>query len=153
MQGRLRFHGALVVAALTGAALVGAAAPAVAQTAVNCPEFVLTSTATPADPAQIAGFKPYMGGAMSAQSYLMDVAVYVGATQDGAGAPGKAEGARKLGWSFDGQSPVKVACLYEGGVTLAKPVGSPKACTASIKRSKEKDAGGWGMESAAFSCR
>lgn len=144
----------LIQACSIGAVLfsICSGSAAQAQSAISCPERIRTAEATLSSPAQAAGFKPLVGDEMS-QSFLQDVAV-LGGAGDGVAVKGTAKGPRRIEWSFDGQTAVTVACVFEGGITLARAVGTPKSCAATIKRSRgSADAAGWGMESASFSCR
>lgn len=140
-----------IIAACLGAAGAGSAP---AQQAVTCVERVHTTAAKLANPADIAGFKEVIGKSNSAaDSFLQSVAVYSGAVApDGLSQPAP-KGKNQIDWTLDGQKEVFVACQYEGGVTLSRSVGKAKTCTAIVKRSTEKDASGWGMDSAKVACR
>ncbi|ATQ69618.1 MULTISPECIES: STY0301 family protein [Methylosinus] len=138
------------VALCVGSAVLATAA--LADTTVVCPLRLLTTDVSIADPARIAGFEPIVGGMTSSQSWLQNVAVYTPTANAGAGVQGVAQGKRRIAYAFDGATEVQVACIFEGGVTLVRPVGTPMSCTADIKPSKASG-GAWGMESARFSCR
>lgn len=138
------------VAMCVGSAVLATAA--LADTTVVCPLRLRTTDVSIADPAKIAGFEPIVGGLTSSQSWLQNVAVFTPAANAGAGVEGVAKGKRRIAYAFDGATEVQVACIFEGGVTLARPVGTPTSCTADIKPSKASG-GGWGLESARFSCR
>lgn len=135
------------------AALACLAGAAQAQTVIACPERMKTLAVTLADPAQIKGFTGILGGEGSSQTWLQDVAVYADSAVDAAPVQGVASGKKKIDWTFDGQSDVTVACVYEGGVKLVRAVGKPRGCTATILRSKDPGAEGWGMDNAKFTCR
>ncbi len=134
-------------------AFAASASAAEAAATVVCPSRLRTTAVSVADPSAIAGFEPVVGGLTSSQAWLQAVAVYTPAADTGAGVPGVAQGKRKIAHAFDGATDVRVACLYEGGITLVRPVGKPRACTADIKSSKGPNAGAWGLESARFTCR
>ncbi|WP_127090659.1 STY0301 family protein [Aquabacter cavernae] len=129
---------------------LAAAGPAHAQTAISCPERAKTTTVALADPAQAKDFKIVVGGDTSSQTWLQDVAVL---TASGTRIAGVANGKKQITWAFDGQSPVTIACIYEGGVSLVRTIERPKGCSAAIQRSKDPGGGSWGMDKATFTCR
>lgn len=144
----------LAAALFVGLAGSLASQPAQAQTSgrIACPERLKTVSARVADRSAIADFTEVLGGDTTAQSWLQDVALYSVADESKA-ISGKPDGRRRIVWTLDGATDVLVGCLYEGGITLTRAAGKPKSCTASILRSKDANAGGWGMERADFVCR
>jgi len=144
----------LAAALFVGLAGSLASQPARAQSSgrIACPERLKTVSAQIADRSVIAGFTEVLGGDTTAQSWLQDVALYAAADETKA-LSGKADGRRRIVWTLDGATDVLVGCIYEGGITLTRAAGKPKSCTASILRSKDAKAGGWGMERADFTCR
>jgi hypothetical protein len=140
----------LGVAVGVGSAVFASAA--FADMTVVCPLRLRTTDVSIADPAKIAGFEPVVGGLTTSQAWLQNVAVYTPAVNAGAGVEGVAQGKRRIAYAFDGATEVQVVCIFEGGVTLVRPVGTPESCTVDIKPSKASG-GAWGMDSARFSCR
>lgn len=130
--------------------MLAIAGPAIARAdiKVSCPERAQTITATLSDPAQAAGSQQLVGD-ISSQTWLQDVAVLNGATA----VPGTPKGRKQIDWAFDGTGEVRVACVYEAGVSLVRNVGRVKSCKASIQRSKDPGGGSWGMDTASFTCR
>lgn len=136
--------------ALALAALFSAGGSAQAQSVVRCPERFSTTSITLMEPKQAEGFEGIIGGVTSSQSWLQDVGV-IGA--NGAPIAGTMNGRRKVTWAFDGKAPIKIACLYEGGIALTREIQNPKGCTANVQRSKDPGGVSWGMDKASFSCR
>ncbi|MEW6257211.1 MAG: STY0301 family protein [Pseudomonadota bacterium] len=130
--------------------LLAASASAHAQSVVRCPERFTTTAIILNDPKQAAGFEPVIGGETSSQAWLQDVAVL---GSNGARIAGAASSSKRITWAFDGRSPVKIACLYEGGIALTREIANPKGCIANIQRSKTPGGVSWGMDKASFSCR
>lgn len=124
-----------------------------AQRSLNCPERVRTSAATLTDPAQLPGFSQVIGGATSSQAFLQDVVLRTGSPDATTSAKGKAQGRQRITWTFDGADEVFVSCIYEGGISLTRPVGRPKSCVASILNSRDPGGeGGWGLTHASLRC-
>lgn len=136
--------GLLLLLAVTGAG------GAQAQGVIACPERMKTTAATLVDPAVAKDFVAVIGGDTSSQTWLQDVAV-LGPT--GTRLMGTANGRKQITWAFDGKSPVTIACLYEGGVSLVRTLPQPKSCSAAIQRSKDPGGASWGMDTASFTCR
>lgn len=135
------------------AAVILANTAAMAQVSVTCPIRMTTTAVTISDPSSVAGFRQHIGNEGQSQAWLNGVSLYVGAVSAENRVDGAPRGARQMHWTSDGQKDVSVACLYEGGVVLSRPVGKVRACTAAFVRSSEPGAAHWGLQSAKFICR
>lgn len=138
-----------VAAGLLLLAVTGAGG-AQAQGVIACPERMKTTAATLADPAVAKDFVAVIGGDTSSQTWLQDVAVL---GPNGTRLMGTTNGRKQITWAFDGKTPVTIACLYEGGVSLVRTLPQPKSCSAAILRSKDPGGASWGMDTASFTCR
>lgn len=147
-----RLLGVLINLAVVPLAAVSAHAQGAGGAAISCPERFKTTDAKIADPAKIAGFE--IAKADSTGSFLQDIAIRAATADAGPSLQGQADGKKKIVWTFDGATDLVAACIYEGGISLVRPLGRPKSCTADIQRTRDtKDASNWGMEKASLRCR